>query len=63
VPPWVPVNYPGPDELVGLMRFLAAAGTPETDQALLHTKLAHASSYLRAVAYREAIEEEQGPDR
>jgi hypothetical protein len=63
VPPWVPVNYPRPDELIALMRFLAAAGTAETDQALLHTKLAHASSYLRALAHREAIEEEPAPDR
>jgi len=56
VPPWVPVNYPDPGELARLIRFLAAQATEETDQFLLQAKLAHGSSYQRALASREAVD-------
>lgn len=56
VPPWVPVNYPDPGELVALLRFLAVQATEETDHLLLHTMLAHGSSYLRALNSREAVD-------
>ena len=50
VPPWVPVNYPDPRELGEMIRFLAAQGTEETDHFVLQAKLAHGSSYLRALS-------------
>jgi hypothetical protein len=56
IPPWVPVNYPDPGELAGLIRFLAAQSTGEADEFLLQAKLAHGSSYLRALSSREAVE-------
>ncbi|MFX7098681.1 hypothetical protein ABTH97_20130, partial [Acinetobacter baumannii] len=55
IPRWVPVNYPRPDELANLLKFLAGQATEEGDSLLLHTKLAHGASYLRALASREAI--------
>jgi hypothetical protein len=56
IPQWVPVNYPDPGELAGLIRFLAAQSTGEADQFLLQAKLAHGSSYLRALSSREAVD-------
>ena len=56
IPPWVPVNYPDPEELVQFVRFLAAQGTEEGDQLTLQVILAHGSSYFRALQSREAVD-------
>jgi hypothetical protein len=56
IPPWVPVNYPDPEQLVQFVRALAAEGTEEAEQLLLHTVLAHGSSYFRALNSRQAVD-------
>ena len=48
VPPWVPVNYPRPDELVDFLRFMQAENSPQAQQLLPHVKLAHGTSDYRA---------------
>ena len=56
IPPWVPVNYPNPGDLVQFIRFVAAQGTEDSDQLTLQVILAHGSSYFRALQSREAVD-------
>jgi len=44
-----PVNYPSPDQLQRFIRGLALLGTQEADQAIVHTILAHGTSFNRAL--------------
>jgi hypothetical protein len=54
MPPWVPVNYPVPDELIALIQSVVRSGVPEADELLAHTKLLHGSSFYRALSSPEA---------
>ncbi len=54
VPRWVPVNYPPEAELVEFIRYLFAVDTPEVQELLPHVRLAHGTSYTRALLSREA---------
>jgi hypothetical protein len=56
VPQWVAVNYPAPEQLVALIRYLVAVSTPEADTLLAEAKLAHGTSFYRALFSREAAE-------
>jgi hypothetical protein len=49
IPPWVPVNYPPFENVIDLFTHLAAQGTEEAEHILAHAKLAHASSFQRAL--------------
>jgi hypothetical protein len=60
IPPWVPVNYPDPAELVELIRVIAAVGTEEADRYTLTAKLVHGASYLRALGSRAAVDGKLG---
>lgn len=52
--PWVPVNYPSPDTLISYIRTIVASGDIRADEALAHAKLAHGSSFYRALFSPEA---------
>ncbi|HEY3203987.1 MAG TPA: hypothetical protein VGL03_10035 [Thermoanaerobaculia bacterium] len=54
VPRWVPVNYPPEAQLVEFIRFMFAVDTPEAQELLPHVRLAHGTSYTRALLSREA---------
>jgi hypothetical protein len=56
IPPWVPVNYPDPAELVEVIRVIASVGTEEADRYTLTAKLVHGASYLRALGSRAAVD-------
>ncbi|HEX4824723.1 MAG TPA: hypothetical protein VFV19_10435 [Candidatus Polarisedimenticolaceae bacterium] len=49
VPPWVPVNYPAPDVLTKLITAVAAVGGPAAEQFLVFARLAHGTSFYRAL--------------
>ena len=54
VPRWVPVNYPPEAQLIEFIRYLFAVDTPEAQELLPHIRLAHGTSYTRALLSREA---------
>ncbi len=47
-PKWVLVNYPAPDAIFDLIRILTEIDTPLAQEMLLHTRVAHGSSFVRA---------------
>ena len=47
--PWVPVDYPAPDQLLNHFITLAASSHPNAAEALLESLLAHKSSTYRAL--------------
>jgi hypothetical protein len=51
---WPPVDHPPPEEIIDLVHFLASQATPEADDLLIHTKLAHGESFYRALVARQA---------
>ena len=50
---WPAVNHPPPEEIIDLVHFLASQATPEADDLLIHTKLAHGDSFYRALVARQ----------
>jgi hypothetical protein len=56
VPPWVPVNYPSPEQLVNFIRYLVSVNTPEADTLLAQARLAHGTSFYRALFSHEAAQ-------
>jgi hypothetical protein len=49
VPKWQQVNYPAPERMIEYIRDLVATGLPQADEILLHSKIAHGSSFYRAL--------------
>jgi hypothetical protein len=49
VPPWVPVNLPEPRILTDFVRAVMRVGTPEAEQVLALTTLAHGPTLTRAL--------------
>jgi hypothetical protein len=54
--PWVPVDFPAPDTLAAYVRMLWNTGTREAMAALGEAKLAHGSSFLRAISLTQTTE-------
>ena len=47
--PWVPVNYPPPEDLLNYIRSIVISGDPHADEALVQAKMAHGASFYRAL--------------
>lgn len=52
--PWIPVNYPSPEELLDYIRSIVTSGDPRADEALAQARMAHGSSFERALFSPEA---------
>ncbi len=48
VPIWVKVNHPAPEQIYEHIRMLTAVNTPEMEMTLVHTRLAHGTSFSHA---------------
>lgn len=49
IPIWVKVNYPAPEQIIEQIRMLVALGTPQAENLLMHTRVAHGASFSRAI--------------